>query len=438
MHTWYEQAVFYHIYPLGLLGAEKTNTLTETAHRLTELESWIPHISDLNGSANYIGPLFESCTHGYDTKDFRLVDRRLGSNEDFARFVRLCHENGIRVVVDGVFNHTGDDSIYFNRYGNYPGVGAWQSEDSPWRDAFTFHEDGSYDCWWGVSNMPALNENSELVRKKLLGKDGVIRKWLRAGAHGWRLDVADELSDDFLADIKAAVLEEKPDALLLGEVWEDASNKISYGHLRRYLQGSELDSAMDYPFRDMVIGFLMGYRDAYQAAEDIETLRENYPREALACALNLLSSHDRPRIISVLGGGPDESQLPESERSKWRLDENSMDLAKRRFWLATLMQMTFPGVPSIYYGDEYGLEGLTDPGNRRTLPTKDQLHDFDTLAIVKNASALRRALPFMVDGEIKAFALNDLHPHGQRRRGCDCYRQPQPAQFAPRDDSGAR
>ena len=210
-------------------------------------------------------------------------------------------------------------------------MGAWQSEDSPWRDAFYFHEDGSYDCWWGVGNMPAINESSELVRERLLGKDGVIRKWLRAGAHGWRLDVADELSDDFLAEIKKAVLAEKPDALLLGEVWEDASNKISYGHLRRYLQGSELDSAMDYPFRDMVIGFLMGYKNAYQAAEDIETLRENYPREALSCALNLLSSHDRPRIISVLGGGPDESQLPECERSKWRLDENSMGLAKSRF-----------------------------------------------------------------------------------------------------------
>ena len=136
----------------------------------------------------------------------------------------------------------------------------------------------------------------------------------------------------------------------------------------------------------------MGYKNAYQAAEDIETLRENYPSEALSCALNLLSSHDRPRIISELGRGPDESQLPECERSKWRLDENSMGLAKSRFWLATLMQMTFPGVPSIYYGDEYGLEGLTDPGNRRTLPTKDQLHDFGTLAIVKNASAVRRAL----------------------------------------------
>lgn len=199
---------------------------------------------------------------------------------------------------------------------------------------------------------------------------------------------------------------------------------------------------MDYPFRDMVIGFLMGYKNAYQAAEDIETLRENYPREALSCALNLLSSHDRPRIISVLGGGPDESQLPECERSKWRLDEYSMGLAKSRFWLATLMQMTFPGVPSIYYGDEYGLEGLTDPGNRRTLPTKDQLHDFDTLAIVKNASAVRRALPFMIDGEIKAFALNDevlaYNRTGKNGESATGYHQPKPAQFAPRDDSGAR
>lgn len=375
---------------------------------LKGIQEDLPRIAELGFTAIYLNPIFEAASnHRYDTADYTKIDPILGTEQDFTELCQAAEKLGISIILDGVFNHTGDDSIYFNRYGNYPGVGAWQSEDSPWRDAFTFHEDGSYDCWWGVGNMPAINEKSELVRERLLGKNGVIRKWLRAGAHGWRLDVADELSDDFLAQIKKAVLAEKPDALLLGEVWEDASNKISYGHLRRYLQGSELDSAMDYPFRDMVIGFLMGYKNAYQAAEDIETLRENYPIEALSCALNLLSSHDRPRIISVLGGGPDESKLPECERSKWRLDENSMGLAKSRFWLATLMQMTFPGVPSIYYGDEYGLEGLTDPGNRRTLPTKDQLHDFDTLAIVKNASAVRRALPFMIDGEIKAFALND-------------------------------
>ena len=130
---------------------------------------------------------------------FTLIN--MGTEQDFTELCQAAEKLGISIILDGVFNHTGDDSIYFNRYGNYPGVGAWQSEDSPWRDAFYFHEDGSYDCWWGVGNMPAINESSELVRERLLGKDGVIRKWLRAGAHGWRLDVADELSDDFLAEI---------------------------------------------------------------------------------------------------------------------------------------------------------------------------------------------------------------------------------------------
>ena len=375
---------------------------------LKGIEEDLPRIAEMGFTAIYLNPIFEAASnHRYDTADYTKIDPILGTEQDFRDLCAAAEKLGISIILDGVFNHTGDDSVYFNRYGNYPGIGAWQSEDSPWRDAFNFHEDGTYDCWWGIDNMPALNENSELVKEKLLGKDGVIRKWLRAGAHGWRLDVADELSDGFLEKIKEAVVEEKPDGLLLGEVWEDASNKISYGTLRRYLQGSELDSAMDYPFRDMVIGFLMGGKTAYDAAEDIETLHENYPAEALHCALNLLSSHDRPRIISVLGGGPGEHELPESERSRWRLDDTAMGLAKGRFWLATLMQMTFPGVPSVYYGDEFGLEGLTDPGNRRTLPTADQPRDLDMLSIVKNASALRRALPFLVDGDIHAFALND-------------------------------
>lgn len=375
---------------------------------LKGIEEDLPRIAEMGFTAIYLNPIFEAASnHRYDTADYTKIDPILGTEQDFKDLCSAAEKLGISIILDGVFNHTGDDSVYFNRYGNYPGVGAWQSEDSPWRDAFSFHEDGTYDCWWGIDNMPALNENSELVKERLLGKDGVIRKWLRAGAHGWRLDVADELTDDFLEKIKEAVVEEKPDGLLLGEVWEDASNKISYGQLRRYLQGSELDSAMDYPFRDMVIGYLMGGKSAYEAAEDIETLHENYPAEALRCALNLLSSHDRPRIISVLGGGPGEHELPESERSRWRLDDAAMGLAKGRFWLATLMQMTFPGVPSVYYGDEFGLEGLTDPGNRRTLPTADQPRDLDMLSIVKNASALRRALPFLVDGDIHAFALNE-------------------------------
>ena len=281
--TWYERGMVYQIFPDRYARDEhwRERTLAEVEkprkgiqRRMVEdwneppvyeraedgsIKTWdfyggslkgiqedLPRIAELGFTAIYLNPIFEAASnHRYDTADYTKIDPILGTEQDFTELCEAAEKLGISIILDGVFNHTGDDSIYFNRYGNYPGVGAWQSEDSPWRDAFYFHEDGSYDCWWGVGNMPAINESSELVRERLLGKDGVIRKWLRAGAHGWRLDVADELSDDFLTEIKKAVLAEKPDALLLGEVWEDASNKISYGHLRRYLQGSELDSAMD-------------------------------------------------------------------------------------------------------------------------------------------------------------------------------------------------
>lgn len=379
----------------------------------------LPRLRAMGITAIYLNPIFEAqSNHRYDTADYLHIDPMLGTEDDFRKLASDARELGISLILDGVFNHTGDDSIYFNRFGNYPGLGAWEGEESPWHDAYCWHDDGTYDSWWGIENMPALNEGSERVRELLLGEHGVVRTWLRAGARGWRLDVADELSDGLIEEIKTAVLEECPDGLLLGEVWEDASNKLAYGKLRRYLLGDELDSAMNYPLRDAILGFLVYGEDAYTCAERIETLRENYPPEALACCLNLLGSHDKPRIASVLGGGPDESRLPEEERGRFRLDENSMGLAKGRFWLATLMQMTFPGVPSIYYGDEYALEGLSDPGNRRTLPTPDEVRDHDMLNMVRNTAMLRRALPFLVDGTLEAYACNE-DVLCIRRRGSD-------------------
>ena len=443
--TWYENGMVYQIFPDRYARDDAWRERTEaalskphngTARRIIEdwttpplyarnpdnsiacwnfyggslkgIENDLPRLHELGFTAIYLNPIFQAeSSHRYDTGDYLKIDPVLGTDQDFRDLCDAAEKLGISIILDGVFNHTGDDSRYFNKYGNYPGVGAYQSEDSPWRDAYNFHEDGTYDSWWGIGNMPALNEDSELVQERLLGTDGVIRHWLRQGAHGWRLDVADELTDDMIEKIKTATLAEREDGLVLGEVWEDASNKVSYSKLRRYLLGSELDSAMNYPFRDLVLNLLMGWGSAADAAEAIETLSENYPPEALHCALNLLSSHDRPRIVSVLGGAPLDDSVSEAERSTHRLSPDNMNLAKGRFWLATLMQMTFPGVPSIYYGDEFGLEGLTDPGNRRTLPRKEDPRDYDFETMIKNASAIRRALPFMVTGSIHAWALND-------------------------------
>ena len=377
---------------------------------LRGIEEHIPHLAEMGITSIYLNPIFEAASnHRYDTADYMKIDSLLGTEEDFRRLCVTARRHGIHIILDGVFNHTGSDSVYFNAYGNYPEPGAWSRDpESEWHDAFRIKEDGSYDCWWGVSNMPAVNQESETIRNLILGPNGVIRYWLRAGAHGWRLDVADELSDEFIAGIKSAALREKPDALVLGEVWEDASNKIAYSKLRRYLLGDELDSAMNYPFRDLVLGLLTGEEGgytAYDAAEAIETLRENYPPEALDCALNLLGSHDRPRIISVLGGLPNIDALPESERGSWRLPDDRLGLAKGRYWLASLIQMTFKGVPSIYYGDEAGVQGLTDPGNRATYPWGHEDKDFFTM--VQNAAALRRTLPMFVTGSIEAKALNN-------------------------------
>ena len=222
----------------GLLGAEKTNTLTETAHRLTELESWIPHISDLNGSAIYIGPLFESCTHGYDTKDFRLVDRRLGSNEDFARFVRLCHENGIRVVVDGVFNHTGREFFAFQDIRE-------KREASPYKDWYRGVNFGwgsplgdpfGYEAWQGHFEFPCLNLWNPEIRQYLFDS---IRFWVdNFNIDGIRLDCANVLDFGFMKELREKTSAMKPDFWLMGEV--------IHGEYNRWVNPEMLHSVTNY------------------------------------------------------------------------------------------------------------------------------------------------------------------------------------------------
>jgi 4-alpha-glucanotransferase len=376
----------------------------------------LSRLREMGFTVIYLNPIFEAASnHRYDTGDYMRIDPLLGTEEDFRALCVEASSLGMHVILDGVFNHTGCDSRYFNKYGNYPGLGAYQSEESPYRSWYKIENDGKTYCsWWGVADLPDVEEEEPSYRRFMLGRDGVVRHWLRAGASGWRLDVADELPDDFIAAIKGAVLEERPNGLLIGEVWEDASNKVAYGKTRRYLLGDELDSAMDYPFRTALLDFLTNEIPADEVVERMLSLQENYPPEAFACALNLLGSHDRTRLLSVLGGCPDPSGMTEQERACYRLTEGQRGLAKSRLWLAALVQMTMPGVPCVYYGDEAGLEGLTDPCNRGTFPWGHE--DADCETIYRNAMALRRTFPYLVNGTFEPLSCGD-DVYGFIRRG---------------------
>ncbi|MBQ6395393.1 MAG: glycoside hydrolase family 13 protein, partial [Atopobiaceae bacterium] len=370
---------------------------------LAGIREKLGYLHELGISVIYLNPVFEAASpHRYDTADFFRIDPMLGTEEDFTALCEEAASYGIRIILDGVFNHVGRDSRYFNLFGNYPEPGAAQSPDSPYRDWFSFREDGTWESWWGVDDLPSIDGDSESFRELICGEDGVVRHWLRAGASGWRLDVADELPESLLEGIRAAALAEKEDALILGEVWEDASNKISYGELRHYFLGRELDGVMDYPFRDGVIGFLLGRTDASDLVETLETLRENYPPQALACSLNLIGSHDRARILTLLGGAPAEEGLAYEQKRAFRLGKEARTLAKGRLWLATLLQMMVPGVPSLYYGDEAGAEGYSDPFNRGTHPWERA--DADCTTIWRNAMNLRRTLPLMHEGDVRYVA----------------------------------
>ena len=384
---------------------------------LSGIREKLPYLRDMGITALYLNPIFEAASnHRYDTGDYTKIDALLGDEADFAALCREAREQGIRVILDGVFNHTGCDSKYFNRYGNYPDAGAWQGERSPYRSWFRFREDGSYDCWWGVDDLPDVNEDEPAYRDFICeGADSVVRRWLRLGASGWRLDVADELPDDFIADIKRAALAESDEALVIGEVWEDASHKVSYSQLRRYFLGDELDSVMNYPLRDGLLGFALGNVSGPELTERLESLRENYPPEAFYGALNLLGSHDRPRLLTVLGEGPAEGSLSEEARWAHRLEGWQRELAQRRLWLLTLCQMTLPGVPCVYYGDEAGAEGYSDPFNRDPFPWGRE--DEDTQTIYRNAISLRRTLDrLFVSGGLELLKLEEDDLFGFVRR----------------------
>ena len=330
----------------------------------------LPYLQSLGVETLYFNPIFEAAeNHRYGTADYEHVDPMLGCDADFSALCQAAHARGMRVILDGVFNHTGFVSRYFNGDGFYPQPGAAQSQQSPYYPWFHFqHWPDRFDSWWGIYTLPAVNEGEDSYRDYIIrGERSIVRRWLQAGADGWRLDVADELPDDFIRELHQAVRAADPNAVVIGEVWEDGSTKIAYGVRRRHILGGHCDGLMNYPFRNSLISFLLG-ADAACFRDAMETLRENYPPFAFASAMNFLGTHDTPRILTLLGVGSDCRENTKAWRANFRLDAGQRALALARLRLGALVLFAFPGAPTIYYGDEAGMEGFEDPFNRRTFP----------------------------------------------------------------------
>ena len=361
----------------------------------------LDYLESLNVRTIYFNPIFQAYSnHRYDTGDYKRIDPLLGSEEIFVELCRKAKARGMRVVLDGVFNHTGFDSRYFNGRGRYEGLGAHQSKDSPYYGWYDFQSwPDKYSSWWGIYTLPQVREMDEDYLNYIIeDEDSVIRRYLRLGASGWRLDVADELPDSFIRRLNAAARREKDDALVIGEVWEDASNKIAYSERRRYLHGGELDSVMNYPLRDAILAFLNG-GTAEHFAETMECVRENYPRAVFYNLMNIIGTHDTARALTVLGAPEELWNAGREERAQYELPPERLAAAKARLKLAAVLQFTMPGSPTIYYGDEAGRQGFEDPFNRRTYPWGAE--DRELLSFYRNLCNIRAHSDTLARGDLK-------------------------------------
>ena len=332
------------------------------------IQEKLPYMASLGTTILYLNPISKSfSSHRYDTGDYKTPDPMLGTMADFTALCNAAHSLGIKVILDGVYSHTGSDSLYFDKHKHFGGNGAYNSQNSPYYKWYSFRNwPDSYESWWNFDTLPTVRKmEPDFIEYIITGKDSVVEHWLKAGADGFRLDVADELPNEFLDTLKKHVRKLKPDALVIGEVWEDASNKIAYGVRRRYFTDGSLDSVMNYPFRTAIINFLWERDDGRALEHTVMTLAENYPPEVYLSNMNLLGTHDTPRILTAL---VDDFEGSREELAKRRLSPQQHQIALDRLRLAAFLQYTLPGTPSLYYGDEAGMEGGKDPFNRRPYP----------------------------------------------------------------------
>lgn len=373
---------------------------------LNGIRQKLPYLQSLGVTCLYLNPVFEAASnHRYNTADYRAIDPLLGTEEEFAALCAEARALGMRVMLDGVFSHTGSDSRYFDRFGRYEDVGAFESQASPYYPWYSFRRwPDEYACWWNFPTLPNVQEMTPSYAAFIAGEDGVLAHWAARGATSWRLDVADELPDAFIRLLRSRVKALDPEGVLLGEVWEDCSDKQGPEGRRGYVNGDELDSAMNYPFANAVLDFLLERCDAPALAGRLMAQREWYPAPFYRACLNLLSSHDIVRAITALSGAPGRDELTRAQQAAYTPAPEQARLGRERFMLATAIQMFCPGVPCVYYGDEAGVTGMADPFNRRTYPWGGE--DRAVQARVAALMRLRRDLAALRAGRCRMGALS--------------------------------
>ncbi len=371
----------------------------------------IGYLKSLNVGIIYLNPIFKAYSnHRYDTADYKKIDELLGTEEDFKELCLVAHAEGIKIILDGVFSHTGSNSIYFDSESIF-GNGAVSNPASPYRAWFNFkHYPNDYTSWWGIKTLPCVDENNESYKKYIINdEDSVVAHWLRLGADGFRLDVADELPDSFIQALRKRMKEIKKSSFLIGEVWEDASNKCSYGVRRKYFTEGELDSVMNYPFKNAIIDFVLGKDGGYSFRDTVMSIAENYPDCVLKSMMNVLSTHDTVRIITALGVKDVPPQ--KRERALYRMSEAEWEIAKSRLFLAVFLQFVLPGNPCIYYGDEIGTQGFEDPFCRSFFQWHKTTKKNDILSFYKEITALKASSEILNHGHVNVF----IERHGVSR-----------------------
>ncbi|NJD59136.1 MAG: alpha-amylase [Anaerolineae bacterium] len=396
---------------------------------LKGIDQSLQYLMSLGVNTLYFNPVFDAASnHGYDTQDYFQIDPYFGTQKDWENLVKHANQLGMRIILDGVFNHLSSDSPFFDRYHRYPIVGACESLDSPYRDWFTFHEvaqgtgtcvgtggtdSATYDGWFGFDSIPVLNKsNPEVQLYFITGPTNVTSYWLNKGAGGWRMDVMGDASfpPGYWQTFRDVVKDAKADALIIGELWQKDCTLLSY------LRGERADTTMNYRLRDAILGLLTpgpfdskGFADSgrillpSEFASRLESIQEDYPQQVFYALMNLVDSHDTERILWALTPGSETTADKE-------LNAANLAEGKQKVMIASLIQFTLPGAPTVYYGDELAMTGDDDPDDRRTYPMVPLASTNITNPMFSHYQALanlRKLNPVLINGDLRVLLADD-------------------------------